>query len=75
MARGKMVYVTKEVHQQLKLLAAQRNRPMGKLVEELVANELGDAANAWMSPEGLMLQQKVLALLWEDPDLDVYDDD
>lgn len=37
--------------------------------------ELADRANSWTSPEGLLLQQDVLALVWDDPALDVYDHD
>ncbi|MBI3015894.1 MAG: hypothetical protein HYY65_12755 [Candidatus Tectomicrobia bacterium] len=75
MPRGKMVYVSEEAHRKLKLLAARRNRPMGEVVEELVGQELADLLNLWTSPEGLMLQQKLLAQIWEDPALDVYNDD
>ena len=75
MPRGKMVYVSEEGHKRLKLLAARRNRPMGEIVEELVEHELMDLANPWTNPEGLLLQQSVLATLWEDPALDVYDHD
>jgi predicted DNA-binding protein len=75
MARGKMVYVSEEAHRRLKLLAARRNRTIGKVVDELVARELEEFANPWTSPEGLWLQQRALAEVWEDPALDVYDDD
>ncbi|MBI4561199.1 MAG: ribbon-helix-helix protein, CopG family [Candidatus Rokubacteria bacterium] len=75
MSRGKMVYVSEEVHRRLKLLAARRNRPMGELVRELVEQELADLANPWTSPEGLALQQQVLAQVWDDPALDVYEHD
>lgn len=72
--RTKMVYVSEEVHHRLRLLAARRNRPMGKVVEELVNNELAELANPWTGPEGLMLQQKAAAAVWDDPALDVYND-
>jgi len=75
MARGKMVYISREAHQRLKLLAARRNSPMGEVVSELVAAELAELANPWTSPEGLWLQQKALAEVWDDPALDVYNDD
>ena len=75
MARAKMVYISPEAHQRLKLIAARRNRPMGQVVEELVEQELADLANPWTSPEGLLLQQDVLARVWDDPALDVYDHD
>jgi hypothetical protein len=75
MPRAKMVYVSEEAHRHLRLLAARRNRPMGKVVEELVDQELTDLINPWTGTEGLMLQQKVLAAVWDDPALDVYDDD
>ena len=75
MARAKMVYISPEAHQRLKLIAARRNRPMGQVVEELVEQELADLANPWISPEGLLLQQDVLARVWDDPTLDVYDHD
>jgi len=75
MGRAKMVYVSEEAHQRLKLIAARRNRPMGQVVEQLVEQELADLANPWTSPEGLLLQQQVLARVWDDPALDVYDHD
>lgn len=75
MARAKMVYISPEAHQRLKLIAARRNRPMGQVVEELVEQELADLANPWTSPEGLLLQEHVLARVWDDPALDVYDHD
>jgi acetoacetate decarboxylase len=48
---------------------------MGRVVEELVEEELTDLVNPWAGPEGLMLQQEVLAAVWDDPALDVYNDD
>ena len=75
MTRAKMVYISPEAHQRLKLIAARRNRPMGQVVEELVEQELADLVNPWISPEGLLLQQDVLARVWDDPTLDVYDHD
>ncbi len=48
---------------------------MGQTVEELVDEELAELANPWTSAEGLWLQQKALAEVWEDPALDVYNDD
>jgi len=75
MPRAKMVYVSEQAHRRLRLLAAQRNRPMGRVVEELVEEELADLVNPWTGPEGLMLQQKALAAVWDDPALDVYNDD
>jgi hypothetical protein len=75
MPRGKMVYISEEAHQQLKLLAARRNRPMGELVEKLVEGELADLLNPWTSPEGLILQQSLLAQVWDDSALDVYNTD
>lgn len=75
MARGKIVYVSKETHRRLKLLAARRNRSTGEVVSELVAAELAELANPWTTPEGLWLQQKTLAEVWDDPSLDVYNDE
>ncbi len=75
MAQGKIVYISEGAHRRLKLLAARRNRPMGKVVEELVAAELAELMNPWTSPEGLMLQQQALAEVWDDAALDVYNDD
>lgn len=75
MPRAKMVYVSEKTHRRLKLLAARRNRPMGELVEKLVEEELAELANPWTSPEGLMLQQTVLGQVWDDPALDIYNDD
>lgn len=75
MARAKMVYISPEAHQRLKLLAARRNRPMGQVVEELVKQELAALANPWTSSEGLLLQEHVLARVWDDPALDVYGHD
>jgi len=75
MPRGKMIYVSEEAHRQLRLLAARRERPMGEVVANLVERELADLVNPWTSAEGLLLQQKVLADVWDDPALDVYNDD
>ncbi len=75
MARGKIVYVSDEAHRRLKLLAVRRNRSIGKVVDELVAQELAELANPWIGPEGLWLQQKVLTEVWDDPTLDTYNDD
>lgn len=75
MPRPKMVYLSEQGHRRLKLLAARQNRPMGKVVEELLDRELADWANPWTEPEGLLLQQAALARLWEDPALDVYNRD
>ncbi len=75
MPRGKIVYISEQAHRRLKFLAARRDRSMGRTVEELVAEELADLANPWTSPEGLWLQQKALAAVWDDSALDVYNDD
>lgn len=72
MGRPKMVYIADKAHRQLRLLAARRGRTMGRLVEELVEQEIADLASPWTGPEGLLLQQKALADVWEDPALDVY---
>ncbi len=42
-------------------------------MEELAEQEMADLTNPWTSPEGLLLQQDVLARVWDDPALDVYD--
>lgn len=75
MPRPKMVYLTAEAHQRLKLLAVRRSRTMGEIVEDLVERELADVAGPWTGPEGLLLQQQVLAQAWSDPALDVYNRD
>lgn len=75
MPRPKMVYLTAEAHQRLKLLAARRSRTMGEIVEEMVERELADVAGPWTGPDGLLLQQQVLAQAWSDPALDVYNHD
>jgi hypothetical protein len=75
MPREKMVYVSAKTHHALKLLAVRRNRPMGQVVEALVEEALAEMTNPWLGPEGLSLQQKALARVWDDPALDVYDDD
>lgn len=75
MVRRKMVYVSEQAHQRLKLLAAHRDRSMGELVEELAEQELAELANPWTHPEGLLLQQRVLSQVWDDSALDVYDHD
>jgi hypothetical protein len=69
-----MVYVSEQAHHRLKVLAAQRNRGMGELVEELVDREVDELSNPWTLPEGLQLQQRALADAWSDPALDAYDD-
>jgi hypothetical protein len=71
----KIVYISEKTHGGLKLLAAHRNRSMGEVIEDLVGQELADLGNPWTSPEGLMLQQNILARIWDDPTLDVYDHD
>jgi hypothetical protein len=71
----KIVYISEKAHGGLKLLAAHRSRPMGEVIDDLVAQELADLVNPWTAPEGLMLQQNILARIWKDPALDVYDDD
>ena len=75
MSTGKIVYVSQRAHGRLKLLAARQNRTMGDVVEELVEHETAELANPWTSNEGLMVQQRMLARVWEDPALDVYNDD
>ena len=75
MARAKMVYVSDKTHRRLKLLAARRNRSMGEIVGELVEQDLADLTNPWTTPEGLLAQQRVLAEVWDDPVLDIYDRD
>ena len=75
MARVKMVYISEQAHQRLKLLAAHRNCTMGEVVEKLIEEKLDDLVNPWTSPEGLLLQQAMLARVWDDPELDVYDRD
>ena len=75
MARGKMVYISDSTHQRLKILAARRNRPMGRVVEELIEREVGELSSPWLTAEGLRLQEKVLDEVWGDSALDVYNDD
>jgi predicted DNA-binding protein len=72
--RGKTIYISGEAHRRLKVLAARRGRTMGAVVGELVQQELAELANLWTGPEGLWLQQKALAEVWDDPALDVYND-
>jgi hypothetical protein len=74
MASNKIVYVSKHVHMKLKILSAQRGRPMGKVLEELVESELEDLANPWVNPGGLSIQQEAVESVWDDPDLDVYNE-
>jgi hypothetical protein len=75
MAAKKMVYISARAHQRLKLLAAHKQRAMGEVVEALIEEELSELANPWTSPAGLLAQQAALGAVWEDPALDVYDDD
>ncbi len=72
MKRSKIVYISDHVHMKLKILSAQRGRPMGKVLEELVDSEVEDLANPWVNPTGLALQQEALGAAWDDPDLDAY---
>lgn len=74
MRGNRIVYVSEEAHRRLKLLAAQRGRAMGQMVEELVRQEIEDQQNPWTGPAGLALQESVLREAWDDPALDVYDD-
>ncbi len=75
MAAQKMIYVSADTHQHLRLLAARRNRTMGAVVAELVEDELGEFTNIWTQAEGLRLQERALGKVWADPELDVYDED
>jgi hypothetical protein len=59
----------------LKVLSAQRGRPMGKVLEELVESEVDDLDNPWVNPGGLSLQQKAVENDWGDPDLDAYNEE
>jgi hypothetical protein len=70
-----MVYISIDAHRQLRLLAARRNRPMGEVVATLVKEELVELSNPWTGPDGLLLQEQMLAKVWSDPALDVYNDD
>ncbi|PYV08001.1 MAG: hypothetical protein DMG07_27030 [Acidobacteria bacterium] len=70
-----MVYISSDAHRRLRLLAARRNRSMGEVVETLIGQELAEITNPWTGPEGLMLQEQILAKVWDDPALDVYNDD
>lgn len=75
MAAKKIVYVSERAHQGLKLLAAHRRCTMGEVLEALLEEELAELANPWTGPEGLYLQQRALQRVWDDPALDVYNDD
>lgn len=75
MSTVRIVYVSDETHRRLKLLAARRSRTMGDMVGELVEHETTELGNVWTGPEGLMVQQRMLERVWEDPALDVYDED
>lgn len=75
MPRKKMVYISEKAHRNLRLLAARKNESMGAVVEALVREDLADLDNPWTGSHGLSLQQKALAEVWDDPALDVYDDD
>jgi hypothetical protein len=72
--RDKMVYVSATAHRRLKILAARRNRSMGRVVEELVEREAEEFENPWLTPSGLRVQEKALHETWGDPELDIYDD-
>ena len=45
---------------------------MGAIVAEMVEREVAEMAGAWTGPEGLLLQQQMLAKAWSDPALDAY---
>lgn len=75
MPRHKMVYISIDAHRQLRLLAARRNRPMGEVVATLIGHELVELTNPWTEADGLLLQERMLAKVWDDPALDVYNDD
>jgi hypothetical protein len=70
-----MVYVSEQTHQRIKILAARRKRAMGEVVEDLVEREVGELSNPWLSSAGLSVQQKALDEVWDEPALDVYNDD
>lgn len=69
-----MVYVSDRTHRRPKPLATQRGLAMGRVVAELVDREVADRSNSWLTPAGRALQQRALAEIWDDPDLDVYSD-
>lgn len=72
--RPRVVYVSGETHRRLRILAARRGRPLGKVVEDLIEQEIAESANPWINSGGLALQEKALREVWSDPSLDVYDD-
>ena len=72
MTRAKMIYLSPEAHGRLKVIAARYGRPMGRVVEDWVERESAELSNPWTGPGGLLLQQKALASVWDDPALDVY---
>ena len=74
MPREKTVYVSESTHRKLKILAARRNRSMGELVEDPVDREAEELENPWLTPAGLRLQERALHDVWDDPELDVYND-
>jgi len=75
MPDNKIVYISKHTHRKLKMLAAHRGRPMGRILEELIESELDDLASPWVAPGGLNLQQQAVESAWDDPDLDAYNED
>ena len=45
---------------------------MGAIVAEMVEREVAEMSGPWTGPEGLLLQQQMLAQVWSDPALDAY---
>ena len=75
MSAQRIVYVTDQTHQRLKLIAVRRGRTMGELVDDLVEQEATELGNVWTGPDGLAVQRRALVRIWEDPSLDVYNED
>jgi len=48
---------------------------MGEMLEELINAEVDDQANPWIAPGGLSLQQAAADSAWDDPELDVYNEE
>ena len=73
--QGRSLVDAKAGRYAVKPVAERRNRTMGAIVEEMVERELAEMAGPWTGPEGLLLQQRMLAQAWSDPTLDVYNRD
>ena len=70
-----MIYVSPATHRKIRMLAAREGRTMGQVVGRLADQRIAFESNPWIEGVGLSLQGEALARVWDDPELDMFDDD